>query len=84
MTLIGPAETNINLGPREVKRARYVLRADRVGTVNIEVQALAGEEGDAVRRTVRIKPDGDAEIQTAGGSPGRCACERDHDPSRGR
>ena len=70
MTLIGGAELSVELGPREVKRATYILRAERVGTVEIEVQAIAGEEADAVRRSVRIQPDGDAEIQTVGGRLG--------------
>ena len=55
MTLIGGAELSVELG-REVKRATYILRAERVGTVEIEVQAIAGEEADAVRRSVRINP----------------------------
>jgi hypothetical protein len=70
MTLIGSAEQVVDLGPGEVKRATYILRADRVGDISIEVTAIAGDEADAVRRTVSVKPDGDADIQTAGGRIG--------------
>ena len=70
LTLIGNAQSEVILGPGEVKRTTYVVRGEAVGDINIEITAHAGDESDAVRRKVRVRPDGDAEVTTAGGRLG--------------
>jgi hypothetical protein len=70
ITLIGGAEQSVSLAAGEVKRAVYTLRAEAVGEVSIEILAVAGEESDAVRRSLRVTPDGEPEIQTSGGRLG--------------
>jgi hypothetical protein len=77
ITLVGGAEQSVSLAAGEVKRAVYILRAERVGAVNIEVLAVAGAESDAVRRTLRVTPDGEPEIQTTGGRLGAASANVD-------
>jgi alpha-2-macroglobulin-like protein len=68
ITLIGAAEQQLTLDPGEVRSVQYVVRADAVGHHQLQLEGNAGDESDAVQRSVRVAPDGDAVVINRGGS----------------
>jgi hypothetical protein len=67
ITLIGGAEQQLTLDPGEVRSVQFVVRADAVGTHQLRLEGRAGEEQDAVLRSVRVAPDGDPVVVNRGG-----------------
>lgn len=58
LTLDGPATASLALAPNEVKGLQVPLFAGRVGQGRLTVSARGAQLADAVRREVRIEPDG--------------------------
>lgn len=52
------AKKTIELRPREVKSIHYRLGVRKVGKHTLEVQALAGGVGDAIKKEIEVVPDG--------------------------
>ena len=65
-TLLSDAEVSVDLAPGEVTVRYFDVRVDRVGTHPFQVTAIGSEESDAVRRVVRVVPDGQENL--VGGS----------------
>jgi uncharacterized protein YfaS (alpha-2-macroglobulin family) len=56
--LQGAAETTVNMAPNEVRSVHFRLKALDVGRHELTVLAHGERMSDAVRRQVRVKPDG--------------------------
>jgi len=56
--LEGANERSIKLGPNEVKAEYIHVKAKRVGEHKLTVYAYGSKQNDAVRRAVRVEPDG--------------------------
>jgi len=67
MEVLSSRLRSLQLEPNQVLGLRYRVRATSVGTVQLTVTGQAEGEADAVRRSLRITPDGDPIEQTIGG-----------------
>lgn len=67
LTLLGPAEQVIELGPGEVKGIRLPVRVEQVGRHALTVFAFGSELQDAVERRVLVQPDGERVVTTQNG-----------------
>lgn len=61
---VGGTQQVLTLGPNEVKAATFTIRATAVGRQGLTVLARGGSKNDAVRRTVDVRPDGKAFVNT--------------------
>lgn len=57
-TLLSDPVVSVDLAPGEVTVRYFEVKVDRVGTYPFQVTAIGSEESDAVRRVVRVVPDG--------------------------
>ena len=57
-TLQGGAERTVELAPREVRSVHFPIRAEKVGRHDLTVVARGEAMSDAVRRRLRVRPDG--------------------------
>jgi hypothetical protein len=68
LAIVGSATQSITLEAEEVRGLNFTIQAAGVGTHALTIQGLAtGGEADAVVRSLRVSPDGDAQDATAGG-----------------
>lgn len=56
--LLGPASQELSLGAREAGSASFRIRAAQVGTHELAVLAEGSSIGDAVRKSLAVRPDG--------------------------
>jgi hypothetical protein len=56
--LRGPAELSVQVAPKDVGLVRFPIRALRPGVQRFEVAAYGEAAQDAIRRDVRVEPDG--------------------------
>jgi uncharacterized protein YfaS (alpha-2-macroglobulin family) len=57
-TAQGPTERNVRLAPNEVRSIHFRIKAQDVGTHKLTVLAQGEKQSDAVRRSIRVRPDG--------------------------
>lgn len=66
-TPLSDLSVSVELAPGEVTVRYFTVRVDRVGTHPFQVSAIGTEFSDAVRRVVRVSPDGQEENVLVGG-----------------
>ncbi|MBS3762394.1 MAG: hypothetical protein KGZ25_03715, partial [Planctomycetes bacterium] len=65
--MLGETERRLEIGPREVTSVPMKLRALKPGRHTLTVRAFGSEMADAIRRKVRVRPDGKEIVQTDNG-----------------
>ncbi len=58
---LGDTTRTLTLSPGEITSTSFTIRALEVGNQPLQVVAIGTEESDAVRRLVRVEPDGQAQ-----------------------
>jgi hypothetical protein len=66
-TALGETSLSVDLGPNEVKVAKFPVRVDDVGTHALTVTGLGTTLSDAVQRVIKVVPDGKAQVETHSG-----------------
>jgi hypothetical protein len=67
-TPLDNATKNVELVPREVRSVSYRLRVKTVGNQELQVTARGSDLSDAIRRTVKVVPDGQRIEQVVNGT----------------
>ncbi len=67
LEILGERVVDVDLGPGEVRGVRIPVRVEQVGLHELTVTARGSELSDAVARTVRVEPDGQAVRETSSG-----------------
>ena len=65
--IIGDGTQTLRIGPQEVTSVHLKLRVLKPGRHTLTVKAYGSEMADAVRRQVRVRPDGREVVQTING-----------------
>jgi hypothetical protein len=65
--LVGGASESVDLGPSEVRAARFRIRVTGAGTHALTLHGSAGSLSDALVRTVDVQPDGQPDDDVASG-----------------
>ncbi len=57
-TLSGDPEVSLDLGPNEVTSRRFTIKATKLGDHKLTVYAYGSKMSDAIKRSIRVEPDG--------------------------